>query len=85
MAFNGKRSERIRIPQQVNADPDLCLAIKERAARNLRPIGAEIVRLLMVGILNDPQISIHEHFLLNAHANSALRKVTHINDQRRSA
>lgn len=85
MAFNGKRSARERIPSQVNLDPDLVAIIADRAARNRRTKGAEIVHLLTFAILNDPEAGIHEHFRMNAPQYAHPRTVTHIDAQRRSA
>lgn len=85
MAFQGKRSERIRIPKQVNADPELSLAIRQLAARNMRTIGAEIVRLLMVGIVNDISLGVYEQFRINAQQMAPKRTVTHINAQRKAS
>ena len=85
MPFSGKRSARERIPSQVNLDPDLVSIISERAARNRRTKGAEIVHLLTFAILNDPECNIHEHFRMNANRHAHSSKVTHIDAQRRSA
>lgn len=73
MVFQGKRSERIRIPQQVNADPDLALAIRVLAERNMRPIGNEIVSLLTDAILNHPVLGVHAQFLTHAHTHAQRR------------
>ena len=85
MPFSGKRTARERIPSQVNLDPDLVSIIAERAARNRRTKGAEIVHLLTFAILNDPECNIHEHFRMFAPEPAQPRKVTHIDAQRRSA
>lgn len=67
MAFNGKRSARERIPSQVNVDPDLSMAIRISAARKLRPVGNEVVRLLTFAILNDSEVGVYAQFLINRH------------------
>lgn len=46
--------------------------IRARASRRRRPIGAQIVHLLTVGLLNDPEELIHGHRGTSAHANSQL-------------
>ena len=71
--MTGKRSERIRIPQQVNTDPELAKAIRVLAEANMRPIGNEIVSLLMDAILNHPRIGVYAQFLTHAHTHSQRR------------
>ena len=85
MPFNGKRTARERIPSQVNLDPDLSGAIRISAELNMRPIGNEIVCLLTDAILNHPKIGVYAQFRTNAHVMAPPRKITHINEQRRSA
>lgn len=53
--FEGKRLDRMRFPSQVAVDPELGSEIRRRAAKNMRTLGAEIVRLLTLGILNDTE------------------------------
>lgn len=79
MPFSGKRSARERIPSQVNLDPDLVSIISDRAARNLRTKGAEIVHLLTFAILNDPEANIHEHFRIHASNGAHPLKTWHRN------
>ena len=62
-SYGGKRAARIRIPNQVNQDPDMSTEIMARAERQMRTIGSEIVHLLSVGISNDPEQPIFEYFL----------------------
>lgn len=77
----GKRTQRERIPSQVNVDSELSEAIRIRAIRSRRTVGSEIVHLLTVGVVNDPEETVYEHFRSNAHVMAPPRTVTHISPQ----
>lgn len=53
--YIGKRTGRFLLPRQINADPDLCLVIRNRAERRHRSPAMQILHLLEVGIEHDPE------------------------------
>lgn len=80
--WTGKRTERMRIPVQVNVDPEMSQEIKLRAVRKMRPIGSEIVRLIAIGLSHDPEQTVYEHFRIFAPMMAPDRTVTHIGPQK---
>lgn len=70
MDFDGKRQDRMRFPSQVSMDPELGSEIRRRAARRRRNPGQQIVYLLTVGILHDPEEWSNERGVNRAHDNS---------------
>lgn len=77
LSFNGKRLGRIRLPRQLNMDPELIELIARRAERHLRPIGMEIIHLLMTGLCADPEEDVTEHFRIHALMSAPPRTVPH--------
>lgn len=63
--YGGKRTDRLKLPRQVNADPELCLVIRRRAERRRRPVGMQILHLIEVGIEHDPEISANENGVIS--------------------
>lgn len=76
--WTGKRTERMRIPVQVNVDPEMSQEIRLRASRKMRPIGSEIVRLIAIGLSHDDEQTVYEHFRTFAHKMSLPLTLTHI-------
>ena len=72
-SYGGKRIARMRIPTQVNQDPEMSREIKDRAARQMRPVGSEIIHLLKIGLYNDPEQIVFEYFLRVAKSRKATR------------
>jgi hypothetical protein len=68
--FLGKRLDRIRFPSQVSVDPEMGSAIRSRASRRLRSLGAQIVYLLTIGLNHDPEEAVHERPVTEGHGNS---------------
>jgi hypothetical protein len=50
MRFTGKRTERIRLPQQLRFHSDLAWQVRAMAQMNNRPIESQILHLVIQGI-----------------------------------
>lgn len=59
--FIGKRTDRMRFPRQVGLDPELGVIVRKRALHKGRTIEMQMVHLLEVGILHDPEWLDNEH------------------------
>lgn len=77
ISLNGKRLGRIRLPRQLNMDPELIDVIASRAERHLRPVGMEIIHLLMTGLCADAEEDVHEQFRIHALMTAQPRTVPH--------
>lgn len=77
MNFDGKRTDRMRIPTQLSVDPEMGSEIRARAARRRREIGLEMVHLIEVGLHHDPEHPVHERRADLAEANSQERTFAH--------
>lgn len=71
--YDGKRKDRMRIPDQVNLDPELGSEIRASAAREDRPIGLHIVVLLKEAVVARRQTMFHERRGQGAHGYAQVR------------
>ena len=55
MRFNGKRTERIRLPQQLRFQSDLAWQVRAMAMMSNRPIESQILHLVIQGIRFEEQ------------------------------
>lgn len=70
MAYDGKKEARMRLPAQVRSDPRMVSAIIDRASRNNRSPGNEVLHLLICGLLHDPDERRKERVVDKSHAES---------------
>ena len=70
MDFIGKRTDRMRFPTQVSQDPEMGSEIRARASRRRRSVGSQIVHLLTIGLLHDPEEASNERVFASTHIQS---------------
>lgn len=70
MDFDAKQRYRMRFPSQVSMDPELAGQIHTRAARRRRTPGQQIIHLLTIGVLHDPEETGNERVLTRAHGDA---------------
>jgi hypothetical protein len=78
MAYDGKRSARMRIPTLVNMDPELGAEIRAGAAREVRPIGLHIVVLLTEAVIARRRTVVHERRGTGVHCCAESRADAHL-------
>lgn len=72
MDFNGKRTDRMRFPEQVAYDPEMSSEIRLRASRRGRSLGNQIIHLLTIGLSHDWEATFNEHGVSSTHAQSQM-------------
>jgi hypothetical protein len=77
LSYDGKRDDRIRVPAQVNADPELGAEIARRAERKHRKKGAQVIYLLAIGLKHDPEQDVHALDREVTHARAQEHTETH--------
>lgn len=79
--YSGKRSKRFRVPAQVNADPEMLLAMEHDAALNRREPGAEVIFLIEMGLEHLQHCGVNAREVNRTHSNSRSRTLTHNHSQ----
>lgn len=58
--FDGKRTDRFRLPRQLGLNPEIGLIVRSRSQRRGRSIEMQLVHFITVGIQHDPEARFNE-------------------------